>query len=211
RAGLGLALLAPAGCARHEKSSSLAWDPDSIPEAYGRPGGALMWPGAARAWYVTPAGHLYNGDWVVRILPAPAGTPAGPPRRIASEDRWRPVLRWTRTSGAVRFRFEAVALPGAAPRDTGLVASLEVVATNGGSTPARADIEITLATPDTVPEFAAFDAPEPPEVPRWGAARGRAPVHAWCSEPAQGPTLRKEWRLAPGGSERLRVVLPVYP
>ena len=77
RAGLGLALLGPAACARHQESSSLAWEPDSIPEAYARPSGALMWPGAARAWYVTPAGYLYNGDWEVRILPASAGVPAG--------------------------------------------------------------------------------------------------------------------------------------
>ena len=210
-AALALALLASAGCAHREAATTAAWDPDSIPDAYVRPGGALMWPGAARAWYVTPEGHLYNGDWEVRLTPASGGVPAGPPRRIAAEERWRPVLRWTRTRGSVHFGFEAVALPGVAPRDTGLVASLEIVAQNRGPAAADAEVDVALAIPDAVPLFAAFDAPEPPEVPHWGGSGALAPVQAWCRNPAQGAKLHAQWTLAPGASERLRIVLPVYP
>src|SRR5439155_23414769 len=56
---LGLALLWVAGCGHRESRSRAAWDPDSIPDAYATPSGALLWPGASRAWYVTPEGHLY--------------------------------------------------------------------------------------------------------------------------------------------------------
>src|SRR5438046_10731431 len=87
RRRLGLLVLTPlllAGCARHESSSARAWDPDSIPEAYAHPSGALMWPGAARAWYVTPEGHLYNGDWQLSIAPRAGGATAAPRPPLAA-------------------------------------------------------------------------------------------------------------------------------
>src|SRR5204862_7088538 len=52
-----------AGCASRAPSV----DPDTIPEAYRHASGALMWPGATRAFLVTPEGDLYNGDWRVHF------------------------------------------------------------------------------------------------------------------------------------------------
>jgi hypothetical protein len=74
-----------------------------------------MWPGATRSFQVTGVGDLYNGAWYVRVRPEVAGQPAPPPRVVAYEDRWCPVVRWTRTSGDVRWEFEAVALPEPEP------------------------------------------------------------------------------------------------
>jgi hypothetical protein len=179
-----------------------------------------MWPGSARAWYVDATGHLYNGDWEVRILPSSAGFPAAPPLRIAAEERWRPVLRWTRVSGSVRWAFEAVALPGLAVRDSGLIASLDITATNFGDLEAPARIELALGAPDSPAAFAAFDAPEMLGTLSWGSVSKRAapsdrsddrPVHGWCERPANGPVLAAAWTLAPHATERLRVVLPAYP
>src|SRR5512145_2298133 len=127
------------------------FDPDSVPEAYRRPTGALMWPGASRAYLVTPEGDLYNGEWQVRFDANAGGANAGPPRAIAAEERWRPVLHWIRRSGDVRFAFEAAAVGSA--RDTNLVVSLEVEVANGGAAPAEVRLAARLAHPDSSPVF----------------------------------------------------------
>ena len=111
---LVLAACALAGC-RPASPPTRAWDPDSIPDAYARSAGALMWPGATRAFEVTPEGNLYNGAWALDMAPASDGVSAAPPRTVACEDRWCPVLRWTRHCGRVRWDFEAVALPEPTP------------------------------------------------------------------------------------------------
>jgi len=74
-----------------------------------------MWPGATRSYQVTAAGDLFNGAWFVRVEPRSGETLAGPPRRIAYEDRWCPIVRWTRNAGAVQWNFEAVAFPEPEP------------------------------------------------------------------------------------------------
>ena len=61
---IGAALALDAGCAPAPRT----FDPDAIPETYRRPTGALMRPGATRAFLVTPEGDLYNGEWVVTSL-----------------------------------------------------------------------------------------------------------------------------------------------
>ena len=63
---VGLALLL-AGCRAGAPASSLSFEPDSIPEAYRYSTAVLAWPGAARAFQVTAAGDLWNGEWKVRI------------------------------------------------------------------------------------------------------------------------------------------------
>ncbi len=204
-----ISALTLASCTSSPTPAPSAWDPDSIPDAYARPSGALMWPGASRAWYVDSNGSLYNGDWQVRISPSASGTPAQPPARIAAEDRWRPVLRWNRMSAGVRWSFEAIALPGV--RDSGLIASLEISATNLGDAPAPARIELALGAPAGVPEFAAFDAPESIGVLSWGSGRNDRPVQGWSDRPSDGPVLAAQWTLAAHATERLRVVLPAYP
>src|SRR5262245_37727347 len=109
-----LACVAFAGCSHAPRTTS-AVSPDSIPDAYPASVAALTWPGATRAYQVTADGDLFNGAWFVRIEPRAGNQVAAAPRRIAYEDRWCPVVRWTRSSGAVRWDFEAVAFPEREP------------------------------------------------------------------------------------------------
>src|SRR5881396_2041943 len=120
RGVLPVVLCLLAGCAPGRREPT--FDPDAISEAYRRASGALMWPGASRAFLVTPEGDLYNGEWRVRFEPSAGGIAAGAPRVIAAEERWLPVLHWTRRAGDVRFAFEAAAL--GASRDSNLIVSL---------------------------------------------------------------------------------------
>jgi len=204
----GIALLA--GCAREEAP----FDPDAVPDAYAVPSGALMTPGSTRAWQVTQDGNFWNGAWRLRVTPTAGNDTAGPPKRIAAEDRWLPVLHWRRTSGAVRWDFSAAALPARAPRDSELIVSLEAVATNGGAAPVEAQLALTLDDREPNAAFVAWDA-EPTVVPRWGHGDSQELAHAWCEEVAPDPransrALRPRWTLAPGESRRVRVVLPAY-
>src|SRR5262245_36898831 len=111
--GLGAAL-ALGGC-RAEPPPVHSASPDSIADAYQGSVAALMWPGATRAYQITPDGDLYTGAWFVRIAPGSDSAAAGTPFRIAYEDRWCPIARWTRVSGGVRWEFEAVAFPEREP------------------------------------------------------------------------------------------------
>jgi len=213
-AALGLA----SGCAWPGKGAnerSLAFEPDSIPEAYARSTAALMVPGATRSFQITPAGDLYNGAWRVRIHPAAEGESAAAPRRIAYLDRWLPVAAWTRRSGDVAWRFEAVAFPGPAVRDSGLIASLLVEATNHAAVPRRATLSMSLEPPETDPVFVAWDAPETPWPPlAWGAGAERDTVYAWSAEaPSAQPSATRttSWSLAAGQTVRHRVLVPAYP
>ncbi len=90
-------------------------NPDTVADAYAGSVAALVWPGATRACQVTADGDLFNGAWFVRIEPSAGGLPAARPARIAFEERWRPVAHWTRTDGALRWDFEAVAAPEPEP------------------------------------------------------------------------------------------------
>ena len=99
-------------------------------EAFSRSTAALVWPGATRAFQITPAGDLYDGAWTVRIQPREArtGAIAAAPRVIAFEDRWLPVAHWLRRGDDIRWSFEAFAWP--ADGDTNLYVSLLVRADN---------------------------------------------------------------------------------
>jgi len=74
-----------------------------------------MWPGATRAFQASSSGDLYNGVWLLHVAPTVDGIAASPAQSVAYEDRWCPVVRWTRHSKGVRWDFEAVALPEPAP------------------------------------------------------------------------------------------------
>src|SRR6266487_3263198 len=116
RGALAVALLGLlAGCGEKRGVVARGFDPDTVPDAFLRPVGALMWPGATRAFQVTPAGDLTTGAWALRVRPWGDTLAAAAPRRIAAEERWRPVLHWSRASGPVRWDFEAVACPAPAP------------------------------------------------------------------------------------------------
>jgi len=213
---LATALLA-AGCAGGGPGPrAQRFDPDSIPEAYARSTAALMWPGATRAWQITPAGDLYHGEWQVRLIPSAGADSAAAPHVVAFEERWRPVAHWTRRSGGVRWDFEAIALPEPAPRDSGLFASVLVQATNTGSAARTVRLEVRLESPRQ-PAFVAFDAAEePPPALCWGEGDTPDTVHGWSAEratamPPQGPVRVHEWTLAPGAARSLRLVLPAYP
>lgn len=111
---LMLVALAAPGCPPGGPAGA-NFEPDSLPDPFLRPTAALMWPGATRAFQVQPSGDLYNGAWRVRVEAAGDGRPAAAPRRIAYEERWRPVARWTERAGSVRWDFEAVACPAPQP------------------------------------------------------------------------------------------------
>ena len=112
---VAVALTAALNGCRHGQIPSVAVPPDSTQDAYHGSVAALMWPGATRAYQITAAGDLFNGAWAVRVEPGSDGVVAGPPSRIAYEDRWCPVARWTRLSGTTRWEFEAVAFPEPEP------------------------------------------------------------------------------------------------
>src|SRR5262245_18762889 len=190
---LGLCALPVAGC---REGSIASFDPDSIPDAYSEPTGALMTPRSTRAWEVTRSGDLYNGAWVLRVLPMAGSDSASSPRRIAAEDRWIPVLHWVRRSGTVRWVFSATAANAPAPRDTQLMASLEIRAVNAGDTPVEARLILALEPRIDHPPFVAWDGT--PEPPRWGGHVGPDPVHAWCEGAGPGQVLTQRWTLTPG-------------
>jgi len=196
-----------AACAPAPRS----FDPDAIPEAYRRPTGALMWPGATRAFLVTPEGDLYNGEWRVRFDPSAHGAAAGPPRAIAAEDRWLPVLHWTRRAGNVRFEFEAAA--AGSPRDSNLIVSLAVEIVNGGTAVEPARLAVRLEHPGPAPVYVAPDAAPGLDAPlRWAAAGSQQPVHAWSDGRAGRETEREaSWTLRPGERRRIRFAFPAYP
>jgi len=105
-----LCLLA-SGCFHRTPPPSAGEAPESVTEAYDQPSAALMWPGATRAFQVTENGDLFNGVWRIRVTAEADGDSASPPRLVAYEHRWCPIVRWTRTSGDIRWDFEAVARP----------------------------------------------------------------------------------------------------
>ncbi|HEY2956021.1 MAG TPA: hypothetical protein VGK89_12315 [Candidatus Eisenbacteria bacterium] len=197
-----------AGCA--PQRSERSFDPDSIPDAYLRPSGALMWPGASRAFYVTPRGDLYDGEWQVSFDPEAGGAAADPPRAIAAEDRWLPVLHWSRRAGPVRFDFEAAAL--GAPVDSSLIVSLAVQAENTGGAPQPAALTVRLGSPDPVPAFFAFDAPpEPGAGIAWAGSEPGAAC-AWSDRgEGAGAGRSVRWTLAPGERREARFAFPAYP
>ena len=208
------ALAAPWGCAPRGASdggdSGAAFDPDSVPEGYGHPSAALAWPFAARAFEITAAGDLYNGDWLVALRPSAGGVVADLPRAIAYEERWRPVAHWRRRSAGVRWDFEACALPSGAAPDSGLFASVEIRATNQGRGAADASIEIALEPRPAEAPFAYFDAPDSTAGLAW-AAGGAAPANGWIEGGGLGRFATRSWHLGPGGTERVRIVLTAYP
>jgi hypothetical protein len=190
-----------------------AFDPDGMPDAYRSATGALMEPGTTRAWRITSAGGFDNGAWQVRVAPSSGGIAADPPRRIAAEDRWLPVLHWTRASGPVRWEFSAVC---AAQRDTQLVASVEISARNSGEGEAEARLDLVLAHRDASAGYAAWDAGDEPL--RWGGGGSGLPVEGWVegakaasANDAGTDSTAVIWKLASGERRAMRLVLPTYP
>lgn len=210
-----LALGCLAGCApRSTPGPGAAFAPDSVPDAYREPSGALLWPFATRGFRVRPDGDLENGAWRVRLLPSADGVAASAPARIAAPDRWRPVLRWTRRAGDVRWEFEAVAFHPGPARDTGLFVSLRVSVFNDGPAARTARLDAVLAPPDSAPLFAAWDEPETgaPAL-RWAARGGHDRVQGWSGREVQhadAATLRDEHPLPAGGRHERDLLLPAY-
>jgi len=205
-AGWGLAALMIAGCGRAPAPSI---DPDAVPDAYAVASGALMAPGTTRAWQVTGSGNLYNGAWRLRISPSAGKDTADSPRRIAAEDRWMPVLHWTRRSGSLRWDFSAAALAEPAPRDSELIVSLQIRVTNQGPAGAPARLELALEPNEPRSSWVAWDGTV--ETPRWNGGSPADTVHAWTEGGAGGAIVTQDWTLGPGETRTLRVALPSYP
>jgi hypothetical protein len=214
---IGLACVAALGGCGHgsdlaTQEGPLAFDPDSIPDAYARPSAALMAAGATRGYEITPEGNLYNGEWKVRVRASADGVEAPAPKRIAYLERWMPVAAWKRASGDVTWRFEAVAFQPPVAGDTGLVVSLLVSALNRGTAPHAVALSLELAPPDSNPVFVAWDAPEVPSPPlTWGTRSTRDTIDGWTPGPASGASDRVEMTLAPGQTLMRHVLLPAYP
>jgi len=204
--------LALAGCVSDSPPAAAPFDPDSIPDAYRGSTAALVWPGATRAFQVRTDGGLYNGEWVVRFDLTGDGKPAAPPRVIAYEERWRPIVHWRRWSGRVRWDFEALALPGPGSRDSGLVVSLVIRATNTAPASVYVNLVVSLVPPDSLPPFVAADAPEsPPRTFHWGPMFQGDTVHAFAAHAGSVRSGGLAWALAPGVSRSTRFVLPAHP
>lgn len=190
-------------------SPAPGFDPDAVPDAFAVAHGALLAPFTARAFHIGPHGQIDDGATVLQFTPRAGEAIAGDPLRIAAEDRWRPVVRWRRSAGDVRFEFEAVALPLAAPRESVLVASIEVRAFNTGAAAATASLDLSLDHPSVRRTFVAFDRTLADStavflVPAMKLAR------AWTDAAPAGSKAQWSTPLPPGGSRTLRVVLSAY-
>src|SRR5262245_61689078 len=104
--GIASLSLVLSGC-RQARWTDTSAASDSTEDAYQSSVAGLLCPGATRSFQVTAAGDLFNGAWLVRVEPRAEGVIAGRPHRISYEDRWCPVVRWTRSSGTTRWEFEA--------------------------------------------------------------------------------------------------------
>jgi hypothetical protein len=199
------------GCARTPEKNAPTTGV-AVREAYARSTAALMWPGATRAFQITPSGDLYNGEWRVLVQASVGGSLASSPEAIAYEDGWRPIARWERANEGVIWSFEAVALPGPATGDSALIVSLVVRATNSGTRRVEANIAFVLAPPDTLPEFVALDAPSSDVwPPRWSSTSGKGLAHGWADRAAHGDSVVAAWSLAPSERREMRVLLATYP
>jgi hypothetical protein len=205
------AAVAACGSPRTESRVAATFDPDSLPDAYARPSAALLLPGATRAWQIDEHGDFYDGEVTIRVRPISGSAVAEPPRTIAYEERWLPVAHWWRKNGDVEWRFEAVGFLEAAPRDSHLIASVEVQAVNHGASPREASFELTVGPPPTDPIFVAWDARETPSPPFRIGSGGGDTVYAWTEGARLAPSFTTRWTLPPGGSRTLRLLLPTYP
>jgi len=205
---LGVTLVVLAGAAPPDTAPPAA-DPNATPDAFAVSHSALLAPFTARAFHVDPHGQLDDGAVVLNFAPSAGGVAAGDPLRIAYEERWRPVVRWRRTAGDVRFEFEAVALPLAAPRESILVSSIEVRAINTGAAPATALLDLALSYPNERRTFVAFDRTRADSTAAF-VVPGVREARAWTEAAPAGGSAQWQAPLAPGESRRLRVVLSSY-
>lgn len=209
------ALLLGAGawsCATRAPDPAVApFEPDSVPDAYVAAGGALIWPGTTRAFLVDAGGDVYDGERRLVLEPSADSVPAGPPARIAAPDRWRPLLRWVRHSGGVRWEFEAVAFPHPAPRESVLVASIVARARNEGAEPHAYALRATMRGFGDGDPFVAWDGRDAADAAsRAFAAGGPGPARAWCADAAHAETLEVAGTLAPGAQREVRLLLAAY-
>ena len=204
-------VLALSGCAGGPAATRWAGDPDSVASAFAHPSAALAWPGSTRAFQVRAGGELYNGAWTVLLSPSADGVAAAPPRRIAFEDRWRPVAHWRRAAAGVTWEFEACALPAPTPADTSELVTLAVRAINTGATSAACTLRAQLAPIPAGAGWVAFDAPPAGSaVPEWSAPAGGAIAGLAPGMTLSGPLAEASAMLAPGASREWRLVLAAH-
>lgn len=215
-AAVALTVTVAAGCRSSGGPPPRAWDPDSVASAFARPSGALVWPGLTRSFLVTPEGALENGLWRVRfdVSAGSGGTfaAAGEPRRIASEERWRPVLRWNRGAGDVRAEFEAVAFPARGPGDSVLAVALRVRVTNRADAARDVHLSAALVPADDAMRFVATNGDVPPARQlRFAGGALRDSCCGWSDLPCGDSLAAGLWKLAPGAAREARFVLVAAP
>ena len=202
--------IASSGCTRGPVGVRWAGDPDTIPSAFARPSAALAWPGSTRAYQVRADGDFYNGVWTIALYPSASGIAAGPPRRIAYEERWRPVAHWRRTSGDVRWEFEACALPAPAPADTSELVALAVRAVNTGRAAAACSLRVEVTPAPRDAGWTASDAATAGAAPRrWNAPGGAVAGYSHDLE-TSGSAGVSNVTLAPGGEHAWQLVLAAH-
>ena len=207
---LALAALFPsAGCGPSPRE--VAWDPDSIPDAFSQASAALFWPGLTRSFLVDSGGTLINGLWEARFAASADGVPAPGPARIAYEQRWCPVVRWTRHNGDVRWEFEAVAFPARSSVDSVMLVSLRVRTVNSGAAAHHVRLAATLDSMARPPRFVAPDGDTPaPRILAWTRG-GRDSACGWSDATAEGAAAVLDATLAPGATRIVRFLLPTHP
>jgi hypothetical protein len=169
---------------------------------------ALLWPGTTRSFLLVGDGLLENGEWAVQMDPSSDGVLADSARSIAYDEDGSPIAHWSRKNGDVLWTFEAVALP--APGDSGVIASLEVHASNRGERTHDAALRAWLRSPP-IGSFIAPDSPESLRAPYvWAGPRSRSPVEGWCDGRARGGTAMYSWQLKSGETRSARFELPSY-
>ena len=202
--------MAPGGCGGD--ASERAWDPDSIADAFAQPSAALVWPGLSRSFLVDSGGALVNGLWQVRFELTADARAVRAPGHIAYEERWRPVVRWNRGAGDVRWRFEAVAFPARSPGDSVLAVSVALKVSNSGSSAHRVRFAARFDSLASPPLFVAPEGDTPPRrVLRWVSAGGSDSACGWSEASDAGGAVALEWSLAAGAERRFRFLLPSHP
>ena len=171
---------------------------------------ALMWPGATRSFLIGGDGSLDNGEWLTHLGVFADGAPADSPRVVAYEPDALPVAHWRRRNGDVEWTCEAVALPS--PQDSGLIASVEIKATNHGQRVHEAALVVSFESPRKPVQFVAADAPESSSTAYvWAGERSTRLARGWFDGRGSEGRASVSWKLAPGQTRRARVVVPGYP
>jgi hypothetical protein len=182
---------------------------EAAKEAFSQPTAALMWPGATRSFLVTPLGGLDNGEWVTQFHCSANKLRADSMTAIRYSSQSLPVASWSLHGGDIMWKFEGVAFPGRSL--TSLAVTVKIRATNLGSRSCDAEFRASIEALPRVGGFVAPDVDPSVSHPYTLVASSRSTLVAgWCGGRGRVAASTFQWRLAPGQSESLRVIVPSY-